>query len=99
MNWQMWTCLFISIGWGIGCVVALLVACQPISYFWTQFTNPNGGKCLYNLYQFYIGNAAVNVTTDGLILMIPMPIIWRLQMRQIQKILVCGIFCLGGLCV
>lgn len=97
MNWQMWVCLFLSVGWGIGCIIAFLVACQPLSYFWTQYTDPQSGKCVYNLYGFYIGNAAVNVFTDFLILLVPIPIVWRLQMRNAQKILVCGIFFLGGL--
>ncbi|EKV11313.1 hypothetical protein PDIG_51500 [Penicillium digitatum PHI26] len=60
---------------------------------------PNGGRCVYDIYKFYISYAAVNVATDVSILMVPMPIVWKLQMPRTQKILVCGILLIGGLCV
>lgn len=82
MNWAMWACLIIVIGWGLGSLIALLVACRPISYFWKRYVDPDGGKCLFDLYPFYMGNAATNVAADGLILTIPMPIVWKLQMQN-----------------
>ncbi|KAJ5549326.1 hypothetical protein N7513_006560 [Penicillium frequentans] len=99
MNWALWACLFIVIGWGIGSLITLLVACRPISYFWNWYIDPDGGKCLFDLYYFYIGNAVANVATDGLILMIPMLIVWKLQMQNFQKLLVCGIFFIGGVAI
>ncbi|KAK2765873.1 hypothetical protein FQN53_006771 [Emmonsiellopsis sp. PD_33] len=69
----------------------------PPSYYWTQYENPAGGVCVFDLYPFYIGNAAVNVVTDGLILMVPIPLVWKLQMRTTKKLMVSGLFLLGGL--
>lgn len=97
MNWMMWVCLFCSIGFAIGTVIAFLCASRPLSYFWTQFTNPAGGSYAYDLYRFYLGNAAANVCIDVLILLVPIPIVWGLQLQMIRKILVCGIFLLGVL--
>lgn len=97
MNWMMWLCLALSIGHGACCMVAFLCSCRPLSYFYTQFADPSGGKCIINLYAFYLGNAATNVFTDVITLLVPIPIISRLQIRPMQKVLISGIFLLGGL--
>ena len=99
MNKAMWFCVGLTLGYWVSCTVAFLVCCRPISYYWTQYVDPSGGRCVFNLYPFYIGNAAANVTTDVIILLVPMPLIWKLHMRTTQKILVCSIFMLGGLYV
>ncbi|RHZ54472.1 hypothetical protein CDV55_100744 [Aspergillus turcosus] len=92
----MWICVFLAVGYWFSCTIAFLVCCRPLSYYWTQYRDPKGGKCIFNLYPFYIGNAAANVATDGIILLVPIPLVWKLQMRTSQKILVSGIFLLGG---
>ncbi|EAW07002.1 putative integral membrane protein Pth11-like [Aspergillus clavatus NRRL 1] len=99
MEWAMWMCIFLTVGYWISCSIAFLVCCRPTSYYWTQYRDPSGGRCIFDLYPFYLGNAAANVVTDGIILMVPIPLVWRLQMRTTQKILVSSIFLLGGLYV
>ncbi|KAJ5374129.1 hypothetical protein N7517_006135 [Penicillium concentricum] len=96
MTYTMWFCVFLTAGYFISCLVAFLVCCRPVSYYWTQYAEPNGGRCIYDLYPFYIGNAAANVVTDGIILLVPIPLVWKLQMRKTQKFMVSGIFLLGG---
>ncbi|KAJ5494711.1 hypothetical protein N7463_010798 [Penicillium fimorum] len=96
MNWMIWTTFLICYGWCIGSMVAALCACDPISYFWNEITDPTSGSYRYNFYYYYIGNAAANVLTDVLILLVPMPIVWKLQMRTTQKIGVCAVLLLGG---
>ena len=80
-------------------MIAALCACDPIPYFWTEIMDPTGGSYRYDFYYYYIGNAAVNVLTDVLILLVPMPIVWKLQMRTTQKLGVCAVLLLGGLYV
>ncbi|KAJ5951385.1 uncharacterized protein N7479_009798 [Penicillium vulpinum] len=96
MNWMIWATLLISCGWWLGSLIAALCACDPIPFFWTEITNHKSGSYRYNFYYYYIGNAAANVLTDILILLVPMPIIWKLQMRTNQKIGVCAVLLLGG---
>lgn len=99
MNWTIWTTLVISYGWCIGSMIAALCACEPISYFWREIIDPTSGSYRYNFYYYYVGNAAANVVTDVLILLVPVPVVWSLQMRKTQKIGVCGVLLLGGLYV
>ncbi|OQD90663.1 hypothetical protein PENANT_c001G09303 [Penicillium antarcticum] len=96
MTKMMWFCVFLTVGYVISCYIAFLVCCRPVSYYWSQYIDPTGGKCIFNLYPFYIGNAAANVTTDVIILLVPVPLVWKLQMRTSQKFMLCGIFMLGG---
>ncbi|KAJ5263387.1 hypothetical protein N7478_010992 [Penicillium angulare] len=91
-----WVCLGICLSWAIGCAIAFSVSCLPPSYFWEQYQDSTGGKCVTNLYAYYLGNAAANVFTDIMILFVPLPTIWRLQMRTSQKVFVSSIFLLGG---
>ncbi|KAJ6004137.1 hypothetical protein N7499_000205 [Penicillium canescens] len=95
MTWSILTCLFISYSWAIGSMIATICSSDPVSYFWTQGTNSSLGKYRFNFYNYLIGNAATNVVTDALILLIPIPIVWSLKMRTTQKVGVCSVLLLG----
>ncbi|KAJ6005036.1 integral membrane protein Pth11-like protein [Penicillium herquei] len=95
MKKSVWILMGLCFGWAIGCGVSMAAACQPLSYFWTMYNNGEG-KCIINLYGFYLGNAAANVFTDICILSAPLPVIWKLQMRKAQKVMVTAIFLLGS---
>lgn len=97
MQWTMWACIALSIAYWIGCSVAFLCSCQPVSYFWTQYENPLGGYVRYDIYPFYIAHAVANMAGDLLILLVPIPLVWRLKLRVGQKIQILSIFLLGGL--
>jgi len=62
--------------------------------FWSN--TPESGHCI-NVEWFYRAMAIPNTLTDGLILALPMPLIWRLQLPKRQKIALCGVFLLGSL--
>lgn len=99
MNWSIWICLFLTIGWTIGSMIALLVSSDPVAYFWTSTYDSKSGYYRYNFYGYYIGNAASNVVVDVLILLIPVPVIWRLKVRMTQKVMITNIFLIGVLYV
>lgn len=98
-NWSIWICLFLTTGWTVGSMIALLVSSDPVVYFWTSTYNPTGGHYRYNFYNYYIGNAAANVVIDVLILLIPIPVVWRLKLRVTQKIMITSVFFIGVLYV
>lgn len=63
-------------------------ACRPLSYFWEQYTNlESEGMCI-DISQFFSVNRIAAVLIDVMILCIPTPIIWRLQMPKTQRLAV-----------
>jgi hypothetical protein len=75
--------------WAIGTVVAGLTICQPIAFNWDQ-TIP-GGKCGDQVLSFTI-TGVVNLITDVMVLALPMPYLFRLQLPTYKKVVLIGIF-------
>lgn len=67
--------------------------CTPIPRMWDH-TLP--GHC-FNMPVLYNLGATYNIASDLVILVLPMPIVWRLQMPRSKKYAVTGIFLMGGL--
>ena len=47
--------------------------------------------------KLYIANSGFNIATDAILLILPLIIIWRMQMTWLHKLGLSGIFCLGAL--
>ncbi|TVY85658.1 Satratoxin biosynthesis SC1 cluster protein, partial [Lachnellula willkommii] len=70
-----------------------VVSCVPFRRFWVGASA--GGYCLdFNV--FWMGMGATELVIDTVILVLPMGIVGKLWMPLQQKILVAGIFLLGG---
>lgn len=68
--------------------------CHPISFFWD--TTIVGGHCIEQQ-KLYTVNTALNVTMDFAILILPIPLVWKTQMPLKKRLVVIGLFALGGL--
>jgi hypothetical protein len=79
------------IAWGIGITVTLALACRPIEAFWDSSVT---GKCVDLLTFTYFTNIS-NLITDIWIFLMPVPVIWHLQLQTKKKLLLCLIFCMG----
>ncbi|KAI9374760.1 hypothetical protein BJX61DRAFT_532116 [Aspergillus egyptiacus] len=87
----------------VACVITSLVGCSPVSYFWTRFeTLPNPqpdhsaqGDCI-NEVAFFRWNGVANMLLDILVLLLPLPVIWRMRTATHQKILLKGYSCWEG---
>jgi hypothetical protein len=83
----------ISIAWFIAAEVASLLMCIPIDSFWHRMTP---SRCLnFNLFSLIIG--IFDIVIDTAILILPVRAVLSLQMPTRTKVLVSGIFLLGGL--
>lgn len=82
-----------SICWGIMIVLVCSFQCRPLQLIWDQTVD---GTCI-NASLFFILGSAPNVITDFVILVLPLPAVWRLQTTTMQKISLTGIFLLGSL--
>ena len=73
----------------------MLLQCRPLNKFWDHTVN---GKC-FELKKSWMVMGSLNVVTDLLLLILPLPSLWRLQMRRRTKVQVAGIFSIGSLLV
>lgn len=81
--------------WIVGVFIAGGLICIPASKFWYQSME---GTCL-NPYHFYYGMQIPNILTDLILLIMPMHVVWSLHIPRTQKLLLCGVFLVGGLYV
>ncbi|KAH8429788.1 uncharacterized protein LDX57_007460 [Aspergillus melleus] len=75
--------------WATVTVFMGIFLCNPISAFWTE----EGHRM--SLGKFSIGYGVVNIITSFLVWMMPIPNMWRLQLRMAQKIALTLTFALG----
>ena len=95
---------FIRILWAVGLfistytlIVMLLIIfeCKSIKGFWDS--NLEAG-CMSDT-KVLIAMESLNVTTDFLVVCLPLPLLWRLQMPRGMKLQLIGIFSVGSLSV
>ncbi|KAF7590962.1 hypothetical protein BBP40_002214 [Aspergillus hancockii] len=85
---------FIVVGHGIGVFFAAIFQCSPVQYAWDKTIK--GGTC-FDQQAFYRYVSPPNILTDVLILIMPLPFVWKLHTRLTQKLALTGVFLLGGL--
>ncbi|KAH9825445.1 hypothetical protein Tdes44962_MAKER04146 [Teratosphaeria destructans] len=73
------------------CVSLAVAGCQPVSYFWNKH---QPGRCM-NEVQFFRWNGVTNLILDVLVLALPLPMVWTLQLRYKQKLALSCIFAVG----
>ena len=71
-----------------------IFTCTPIQKLWDPTVV--GGHCI-NLRKYFIGVAVPNIFTDIALLAMPLPYIYGLNVKTLQKIAVMFVFILGGL--
>ncbi|KAK0109151.1 hypothetical protein ONS96_002976 [Cadophora gregata f. sp. sojae] len=96
MNLGLWLCTFLVVAYCVTVIVTILVSCQPLEYFWTQYTTPGAtGHCI-NVSLFFFANGIWAMLVDVCILVVPVPVILKLQMPKSQKMAVMLILLLGS---
>ncbi|KAI1139094.1 hypothetical protein F5Y05DRAFT_380818 [Hypoxylon sp. FL0543] len=78
-------------GWVIAQEFVLIFSCTPIHAYWDHTTY---GKCLDSNLTGWM-NAIGNIVTDIIVLVLPIPVVWRLNLKRGRKWAVIGIFTLG----
>ncbi|KAK0719245.1 hypothetical protein B0H67DRAFT_486181 [Lasiosphaeris hirsuta] len=76
--------------WGVTQEVLVGFACIPTSIFIPS----QAAVCIDSLTVWYL-TSIMNIVTDFIVFMVPMPAIRSLQLPRRQKVLVASIFCLG----
>jgi hypothetical protein len=82
--------LFIIL-WNLGGVLGALLLCRPIALNWDKSLE---GTCGDNRL-FYIWLGIINVVAEAVILLLPLPFIYQLQLKTFKKLIVIGLFSVG----
>lgn len=76
-------------------IISGYVNCVPVAKFWNHDLP---GHCL-SFEAVWFFNASMNIATDVTLLVLPMPLLFKLQLPRMQKIALIGVFAIGILYV
>ncbi|KAI3317895.1 hypothetical protein HD806DRAFT_355400 [Xylariaceae sp. AK1471] len=79
--------------WGISEVLVAIFQCQPIAYQWNKALD---GSCIDQL-GYYRWVSVPNVVHDVFMLIIPIPVVWNLQVELRQKLALTFVFLIGSI--
>ncbi|KAH0368355.1 hypothetical protein KCU89_g18665, partial [Aureobasidium melanogenum] len=77
--------------YGLWSVFSTAFMCTPVAYFWDRSI---GSHCLSRL-GVWFANASINIVTDVVICLMPVPVLNRLKLPRKQKYALIGVFSLG----
>lgn len=84
----------IVLGTGVGILFSAILQCSPVQFAWDK--SIKGGTC-FNQTAFFRYVSLPQILTDVVILIMPLPFVWKVQTRMTQKVALTGVFLLGGL--
>lgn len=84
---------FVILIWPPAFAVCIVLNCKPISFAWDK-TIPNG-HCL-DLAVIYFSLSGISTFIDVILLLLPIPWLWGLQMNRQKKLSLIAAFILGG---
>ncbi len=77
--------------WNIGGVLGALFLCRPFALNWDKTLE---GTCGDNRL-FYMWLGAINVVVEAVMLLLPLPFLYQLQLKTFKKLIVIGLFSVG----
>ncbi|KAK5995385.1 hypothetical protein PT974_03789 [Cladobotryum mycophilum] len=81
------------VGWSVSAIASTIWQCHPIAGAWNTSLH---AKCI-NSGVFWVAYAIMNVLTDIIVLALPIPLILALQLKMRDRLMICGLFLMGGL--
>ncbi|KAM3076819.1 hypothetical protein ACMFMG_003713 [Clarireedia jacksonii] len=95
-----WTVLIVTEVYGVYFFFVFVLQCQPVSYFWNRYyQDGREGKCLLGdlVTHSFLGYAAISCWTDWTFSILPMFLVWGLQMNFRTKLSVVCVLAAGVL--
>ncbi|KAF4978535.1 hypothetical protein FZEAL_5107 [Fusarium zealandicum] len=78
--------------WGGSQFIMRFVQCIPLKAVWDPRVE---AKCIPNETALWYINGVINIVSDIAILVLPLPVVWKLNLPRGQKLILSGIFGLG----
>ncbi|KKY16133.1 putative integral membrane protein [Diplodia seriata] len=85
--------MFVVISYTLGIMFSLIFPCKPIASNWDITIE---GTCI-NKTGIYIATAVINIATDIALLLLPIPILARLQIPRLEKAALIAMFGVGSM--
>lgn len=82
--------LFLLSSW-----LAVALQCLPIHGFW----QPDVPHHCFDQVTYYIAQWSLNFATDVLVVLMPIPLLWKLHLPTVRRVGLVVVFLLGGLSV
>ncbi|KAK0377687.1 TAM domain methyltransferase [Colletotrichum limetticola] len=100
IRYYIWAMTGIVLAWFIAVILVTIFQCLPVHAFWARYdtVNPLSSDqytCGVDVKMFFKGNSIPNIITDALVVLLPIPYVWKLQLHKAQKFALAGIFALG----
>ena len=86
-----WFVTFFAIAWPLANTPFCALQCRPVHKFWDQLAP---GKCA-STFEIFFSSALSSTLVDLGILILPLPLLWKLQMKTWKKLLVAFVFMIG----
>lgn len=80
---------------GVGLILEAFLLCQPFAKNWEPLLPGTCGSITAS----FLADGVINIIIDLAMIILPMPIVWRLQMAPQRKIALTIVFALGILYV
>ena len=80
--------------WALAALLTNIFQCTPVQYYYNKDLD---GHCMSGQVQFFQAMGSIALVEDVIILCLPIPVFWRLQINSRQKIGLTLVFSLGGL--
>ena len=96
--WALYTVAALQVAWAISGFFVTVFQCWPIDIIWKVdsgiLSGHPKGHCVH-LIRSLTGLATINTVLNTALLILPMPMVWTLQMSRRQKFALSGVFALG----
>ncbi|KAL8947423.1 MAG: hypothetical protein Q9222_006291 [Ikaeria aurantiellina] len=79
-------------GYGAAFAITSLAACRPFEFNWDKTID--GGECI-DVSKFYGAQVILGVVFDVVVVVLPMPMLWGLQMKIQKKVALTCVFGMG----
>lgn len=89
-----WCCYVMGgliVAWSLSTILAALLICRPVSDLWDPVPQ---GYCGNHVLSYTI-TGAINIVTDVVVLLLPLPYLARLEMALYKKVVLVATFTLG----
>lgn len=91
IRWACWGLLTCVVIYCASSMIATIFQCSPVV---KAFNKTLPGTCI-DLATFWFANAGFSIATDIIILMLPMPLVYQLEVPRAQKIALMAVFAVG----